>query len=153
MSGNAAKKNVPALEELRALGILRDLDVVLVQSLIRTCADGKEPAAIIRVLLALASRASGDGHVCLNLDRADWTSLLRGSRDEETASLANDMNDLLPFTPADALKALADEKVLIGAGGDHRPFVLENRRLYLRRFWNYEQDVATRLRKIGRAHV
>jgi exodeoxyribonuclease V alpha subunit len=153
MSGNAAKKNVPALEELRAKGILRDLDVVLVQSLIRTCADGKEPAAIIRVLLALASRASGDGHVCLNLDREDWTSLLRGSRDEETASPANDMNDLLPFTPADALKALAGANVLIGAGGDHRPFVLENRRLYLRRFWNYEQDVATRLRKMAAGSV
>jgi exodeoxyribonuclease V alpha subunit len=138
---------IPSLAALREVGILRDLDVHLVESLCRICAAALSPAA--QVLLALASRASGEGHACLDLESPDWLPALDAAPAEAPAQPAQ-----LPggMSAAEARDVLAAAPQLVGDGSaTATPFVLEASRLYLRRFWNYERLVAQRLLERARA--
>ena len=98
----------PCLETLRSLrdlGILRDIDVHLVEAVARTHgvpADA-EPAAWLA--LALASRAVDDGHVCLDLDvaTADWVRDLRADDAADGAAADN-----LPDATAAWCRKLSD---------------------------------------------
>ena len=116
-------KIIHPLDLLRESGVLRDMDVQLVKSLIRTFRAQPTPKA--QEILALACRASGDGHVCLNLGEIPHRSL------------------------AEALAELNACPALVGNGSGPQPFVLEKSRLYLRRFWNFEKQVAQRLQVLS----
>jgi exodeoxyribonuclease V alpha subunit len=138
---------LPSLAALRKADVLRDLDVHLVESLCRICAAALSPAA--QVLLALASRASGEGHACLDLESPDWLPALDAAPAEAPAQPAQ-----LPggMSAAEARDVLAAAPQLVGDGSaTATPFVLEASRLYLRRFWNYERLVAQRLLERARA--
>ena len=134
--------------QLYRAGILRDLDVELVEAVARRCG-GNPPAEAAWVAAALASRAVGAGHVCLDLDRLTPQGLRSLSPDPEAdvAGLTEDVVALCGGLEADATR---------GAPGFWGPpesaalFVFEARRFYLRRYWEYEQGIAGRLRELAR---
>ena len=144
-------------QQLRDANLIRDLDLFLIESLIRTAAAHPgfiEPDPIVQCILTLASRVTGDGHVCLDLGQDAWWQL-QGNVPAEPAedsagpgddtTLANQTLNSLP-SPAIVLPLLENLPGLVSDGSTPTPFVLEETRLYLRRFWNYERLVAEKLR-------
>ena len=96
---------------------------------------------------ALASHQLGRGHVCLDLQATlgDPTFALSLPPDGPQALTAAEP----PQAPADVLAgvnlarwlAALDQPALVGADAGNTPLVLVGTRLYLRRYWQYEQDV------------
>lgn len=117
------------LAELHRGGWLRTLDHALAESLRRLEPDTPDD---VLAALALASRATGEGHSCLPLAQAQaWLGELVGDHD------------------APALPALSDWLPMLRAS----PWVegaqvamLEGDRLFLRRYWNYETLLAFAVR-------
>lgn len=122
---------------------LRPLDVALARFL------GERDAAASAPLLwlgALLSRQLADGHLCLDLTALDtladeqqwpfpWRNLLRRFH-EDTATLASPL-----VADGDGQPATA-------------PLVRDGSRLYLRRYWNHECQVAAAIReRLERAHA
>jgi exodeoxyribonuclease V alpha subunit len=105
------------------------------QALARTlarCWPGATPADL--ALAGLALRAVAQGHTCLDLDHPDALA------DAETDAL-----------PAQALRDAATRAPFIGSADAGLPLVLDaGRRLYLRRYRDYEVRLAIQLRERAR---
>ncbi|WP_329740506.1 exodeoxyribonuclease V subunit alpha [Dyella sp. A6] len=115
-----------SLAEAESSGILRPLDLAFARFLAQI--DAQAPPALL-LYAALASRQLADGHLCLDLqalpslpDRKTWPST---------------WHTLLAEPPV-LSSLLADASGLPAAA----PLVLDGQRLYLRRYWNHECDVA-----------
>jgi exodeoxyribonuclease V alpha subunit len=106
---------------------LRSLDLAFARFIAE-----RDPQAEPRLLLmaALASRLLGDGHPCLDLRALDE---LAAEYEWPTAWL-HLLSDTSPLT----------SPLLADAGGlpANAPLVLDRHRLYLRRYWHYECNVA-----------
>ncbi|PFG10582.1 exodeoxyribonuclease V subunit alpha [Marinobacter sp. LV10MA510-1] len=160
------------LEQLDAwqqAGWIRPLDVRFAQ-LIRDLSDeqGNTPAPLVLLLAALVSHQVGRGHVCVDLATlmADATTTLSLPPEEPTAAssqnkanpsssatapIANSTNTNLGQTrPSDLLAQVSVQECLsalndalaVSDGSHTTPLVLNGTRLYLRRFWRYEQYIA-----------
>lgn len=139
-----AQRMLAVLDDWVERGWLRALDVAFARFLSREV-EGAAPLLILAA--ALASHQLGRGHACLDLrttldDPAFALSLPPDGLPEwaaETPACAP--ADLLAgVTLADWLAAL-DERTLVSPGAGNTPLVLVGTRLYLRRYWQYEQDV------------
>lgn len=129
-----ARAHVPTPEALRALGVLRDVDVHFARTAARLA--GVDDALVL-LGLAVASRAPGAGHVCAELDAPE-----RLVRLEAAASV--------PWPDARAWRdALAASAVVADAreAAAHPacPLVLDGPRLYLARYWAYQQRLLAAL--------
>jgi exodeoxyribonuclease V alpha subunit len=160
------------LEQLDAwqqAGWIRPLDVRFAQ-LVRDLSDeqGKAPAPLVLLLAALVSHQVGRGHVCVDLatliaDTANTLSLppeeptssripskanLRGSAEEPFADPANTdpgqtrPGDLLAQVSVKECLGALNSAIAVSDGSHTTPLVLSGTRLYLRRFWRYEQYIA-----------
>ncbi|WP_266156608.1 exodeoxyribonuclease V subunit alpha [Dyella silvatica] len=120
-------------------GRLRPLDVAFARFL-----GTLDPPADASLLLlgALVSRQVADGHLCLDLsalielaDQHDWPVHWRQS--------------LLTIPSADWQPRLLSSPLISDGNPENSssPLVLEGTRLYLRRYWNHEQFIATTLRQ------
>jgi exodeoxyribonuclease V alpha subunit len=121
---------------------LRPLDVALARFLAER--DTRASSSLLW-LATLLSRQLADGHLCLDLDALDaladeqnwpphWRHLLR--------ALDENRNELT-ITPL-----VADGRAGMPANA---PLVLDGARLYLRRYWNHERQVAAAIReRLGR---
>ncbi|MCG8554512.1 MAG: exodeoxyribonuclease V subunit alpha [Proteobacteria bacterium] len=115
------------LETLRELGLLHVFDVHLARCLGRLAAEASDE---VLLAAALASRRLREGHVCLDLAELEagdqrgpgWPDLERW------------------------LSALRSSP-LVGEPGDHTPLVLQQTRLYLARYWDFEQTVCKAIRQ------
>ena len=87
---------------------------------------------------ALASRVVDQGDVCLDLDQAAGQLLLRPELDRNAV-----------FAPElGAWRRALQRSRVVGAPGELKPLVLDGRdRLYLYRYWNYENLLAAELRQ------
>ena len=122
-----------SLEWLRARGVLSDLDWHFARAVGRIGGD-QRPAVLLAA--ALASRAVGRGHVCLDLPR-----LIDG------APLIDEAGDIVDcaWPPLDDWTAALRGSPLIRPGtvGMQTPLVLDQAdRLYLRRYWAHQCGVA-----------
>ncbi len=121
-----------ALPVLHGLGMLTDLDWYFARFMERL-AGGASPE--LALAAALASHATGQGDICVNLRQ--WA--------QRWKIMATKMETPPLFTlpPAsewlDALRA----RSVVGQPGERQPLVLDRRgRLYLYRYWEYEQRLA-----------
>jgi exodeoxyribonuclease V alpha subunit len=120
------------LGALRDAGCLTDLDVHLADVLARV-GHADEPSVLWAA--ALVSHRTGDGHVCADLAEVAGRPLLEGAVDAPVAP------DLATWTAA--LRATS----VVGDPDGDTPLVLDGAgRLYLRRYWRYEQELAADLR-------
>ena len=140
------------MERWTSHGWLRSLDQALVLFLHEL-----DPQASPLVLLAaaLASHQLGRGHVCLDLEATLADSrfvlslppdaALQGDGAQEATPLPLPSELLANLTLTQWEAALLASK-LVASGGQPAaggtPLVLQGKRLYLRRYWQYEQDVA-----------
>jgi exodeoxyribonuclease V alpha subunit len=125
------------LDRLRERGVLSDLDWHFAHAVGRI---GGDERPLVRLAAALASRAVGQGHVCLDLLR-----LLDGP------ALADDTG--LPVECAwptlDEWQATLDASPLVARAESARvtPLVLDPAgRLYLRRYWEHQTRLAAAIR-------
>ncbi|MEG0922742.1 MAG: exodeoxyribonuclease V subunit alpha [Comamonas sp.] len=140
------------MERWTSHGWLRSLDQALVLFLHEL-----DPAASPLVLLAaaLASHQLGRGHVCLDLDASLVDSrfvlslppdaVLQGDGAVEATPLPLPSELLANLTLPQWEAALLASSLVAGGGKATQggtPLVLQGKRLYLRRYWQYEQDVA-----------
>ncbi|WP_266167868.1 exodeoxyribonuclease V subunit alpha [Dyella subtropica] len=112
-------------------GRLRALDIAFARFLAEQdrCAD-----ATWLLLAALLSRQLADGHLCLDL--AMWQTLA-----EEQAWPSHWREAVAQTLEAN------DPPSWIGTGEGATPLVLDDTRLYLRRYWNHERQVAQAIRE------
>ncbi len=136
-----------------ARGWLRDLDRALASFFAREASDAPP---LLLLAAALASHQLGRGHVCLDLsatlDSPDFALSLPPEGDDlvEPPPLPSDVLDTLTLKQWQA--ALA-HPTLVGEGSGNTPLVradtAHTTRLYLRRYWQYEQtlhqEIAARL--------
>ena len=116
------------LDVLRAAGHLSDLDVHLADLMARLAGDDGPD---LLYAAALASHRTGEGHVCADLAAVAGGPLVAGAADAPgTPSLA---------AWTDALR----RTTVVGGPADDAPLVLDGAgRLYLRRYWAYERELA-----------
>lgn len=158
------------LDEWAELGWLRALDVSLTRFLAREAIWSGEPASPILLLaIALTSHQLGRGHVCLDLEMMtadDPDALLslppENAEAPETARLPSEL--LRGLTRGNWSRAL-DHRLLVAHGEivnpditknpatddplmlESTPLVRNGLRLYLRRYWRYEQSIARDIRQ------
>lgn len=136
------------------VGWLRALDRSLALFLQDMQADA-EPLVLLAA--ALASHQLGHGHVCLDLAETLGAPDLSLSLPPEGQQAGEDVrlpSELLrPVTARHWCQVLAASPLVEQVGGDaaaalgERPLVLHGQRLYLRRYWNYERQVAAALQQ------
>ncbi|MEW8625663.1 MAG: exodeoxyribonuclease V subunit alpha [Candidatus Thiodiazotropha sp.] len=119
------------LKRLREHNLLEDLDCHMARFLMQE-ADQLSPQ--LALAIALTCRATDEGHVCLDLQQHAGRALLPGI----------DKNVKTP--PADAWRTALLSSGVVGRPGERQPLVLDERnRLYLHRYWDYEQRLAEAL--------
>ena len=138
------------LQQWVEVGWLRALDRALVVFLLDSQPDTHP---LVLLAAALTSHQLGHGHVCLDLAATLDSPDLSLSLPPEGQQAGRDVllpSDLLQGVEADhwcrqlAASPLVDAQA---AEQGERPLVLQGRRLYLRRYWRYERQVASILRQ------
>ncbi|PXW48381.1 DNA helicase/exodeoxyribonuclease V alpha subunit [Erwinia sp. AG740] len=133
---------VQLLDQWVDCGWLRELDRALVRFLHQEC---PEASPLLLLGAALVSYQLGRGHVCLDLAAtlADSSFSLalppEGDR-SDNRKIARPAQALAGVTLSAWLTALQQPQ-LVASGEGVTPLVLVGSRLYLRRYWQYEQDV------------
>lgn len=112
------------IEKLQEQGF-SGLDIRFACFLGRLSGDGS-PELLLAA--ALASNARGRGHICFDLSADAIPEDYEGA-----ATPAHDSAGLIP--------ALAKSPA-VGRPGDYRPLILDGTRLYLYRYWEYEDNLA-----------
>ena len=118
------------VETFREAGVLGPLDVHFASAVGRLGA-GADP--LVRLGLAMASRAPNEGHVCAELSTLRDTIRLEGEEGRPPPDL--------PWPEvADWCRALGQSAAVRTPGsGDRTPLVLDDDRLYLDRYWRHQQ--------------
>ncbi|WP_372964984.1 exodeoxyribonuclease V subunit alpha [Marinobacter sp.] len=143
------------LEQWQHAEWIRPLDISFAR-LIRDLSEeqGEQLHPLVLLLAALTSHQVGRGHVCIDLanllDDADNTLSLPPEEPKRETLSPSEIMELNQLKPADLLAriTLADcQSALSGSlavsdGSRLSPLILVERRLYLRRFWRYEQRIA-----------
>ena len=106
---------------------LRAVDVALAE----WCERHGGSAAVV-LAMALVSRALGEGHTCLLLDEAFEPAVPGEKR----------------YCDRDELIQALEQSPLCGKAGERLPLILDNGRLYQHRYWQYEMQLADRLRAL-----
>ncbi len=103
----------------------------------------KSPSAELALAAALVCRATAEGHICLNIRQLAGQPL---SSQDELAQLQ---------APAlDVWRELLLKSGVVGSPGDYQPLILDRAdRLYLHRYWDYEQRLAKNLLLRAHQHI
>ncbi|MEX2550690.1 MAG: exodeoxyribonuclease V subunit alpha [Nitriliruptoraceae bacterium] len=154
MTGEAAAlpegpASVPELEVFVAAGVLMAADVRLAQRLGRI---GGDDGPDVLLAVALALRGPRHGHVCVELDdiaghlAIEPTSAIGAVVDAGVGPADDTGISSLPWPSPERWQRRLAESPLVRAGGPgETPLVLEAGRLYLDRYWEYEQQLASEL--------
>lgn len=133
------------LDAFVTAGVLHPDEARLAHRLARIGGDGRSE---VLLATALALRAPRAGHVCVELDNvalhiaADPRAAGAGVHDGQAAAEVAG----LPWPDPDAWHQLLGDSPAVRRGGPgSTPLVLEHRRIYLDRYWTYEQQLAASL--------
>lgn len=133
-------------------GWLRTLDAAFARFL---WTEARDVPPLLLLAAALASHQLGRGHVCLDLqatlhDPAFALSLPPDGPQPVTAEPPPSPAELLAGVTPEAWRAALDVPGVVDANGQEggdTPLVMADARLYLRRYWQYEQDVRAGIEK------
>ncbi|TGN39230.1 exodeoxyribonuclease V subunit alpha [Marinobacter confluentis] len=136
------------------LGWLRALDHAFAEFVCTISAENNDaPTGQLAVLAAMVSHQVGRGHVCLDLSHlcadAEATLVMPPEGAAKLAEAPDSLwrpADLFQNTTADQLIESIRNSNAVSDGSHSTPLVLEGTRLYLRRFWRYEQAIAAGIR-------
>lgn len=139
------------LQQWQQAGWLRPLDVGFARLIAELAQEqGLEAEPVVMLLAALVSHQVGRGHVCMDL--AELLQHSQAALDLPPQEGAAEVESLL--CPAELLAKVSlshcletlQASPLVSDGGAVTPLVLQQRRLYLRRLWRYEQHIARAIR-------
>ncbi|MBW9262711.1 MAG: exodeoxyribonuclease V subunit alpha [Candidatus Thiodiazotropha sp. (ex. Lucinisca nassula)] len=126
------------LKRLRDNNLLADLDTHMAMFLLQ---QADQPSLPLALAIALTCRATDEGHVCLDLSQHAERALLPG------------IDPTVRTPPLDEWRTLLLNSGVVGSPGSREPLVLDDReRLYLHRYWDYEQRLASALLQRVHAH-
>ncbi|MDX3773691.1 exodeoxyribonuclease V subunit alpha [Chromatiaceae bacterium AAb-1] len=130
------------LRLLRELDILRPVDLAFINFLQKN--SQSELPELLLVASALTSLQLGKGHICLDLQQlaADPLSVIADEQLNQPAEKIPFIAAFKQLTIAGWTAALAEFPGIIGNGQGNSPLVLNGARLYLRRYWQYEQQIS-----------
>jgi exodeoxyribonuclease V alpha subunit len=98
----------------------------------------KHESPDIYLAAALVSRSTGNGDGCLDLAAVTQKPIIFGQNGE---------NKLRPPKLSEWIKTLKQSRA-VGKPGDNRPLILDDKnRLYLYRYWDYEQRLSTAIKE------
>ncbi|MCU7844941.1 MAG: exodeoxyribonuclease V subunit alpha [Candidatus Thiodiazotropha sp. (ex Monitilora ramsayi)] len=127
------------LRQLRGLQLISDLDLHFALFILESA---QRPTESLALAAALTCRATGEGHVCLALPTQ------AGQRLFESSPMAIDTPSMTVWR--DALM----ESGVVGSAGEYQPLILDSAdRLYLHRYWDYEQRLGQAIRQKADAMV
>lgn len=139
------------LQQWRAAGWLRPLDLAFAGVILRLCEEqGDPPSPLLLLLSALVSHQVGRGHVCLDLEslcrQPEATlALPPGNHEPDQLSVPAPASVLGNLTPEACRQALMPSAA-VSTGSRVTPLVLCDGRLYLYRLWQYECTIAAGIR-------
>ncbi|MCK5718284.1 MAG: exodeoxyribonuclease V subunit alpha [Thiomargarita sp.] len=119
------------IEYLRDLGVFSDLDIYFAKLMERLSACHHE-----HLLLgaALASHFTTEGSSCVDLDKLAHQSYPLHAV------------NTIPCPSLSQWLKILHKTTVVGQPGDYTPLILDNHRLYLYRYWNYEQQLSAQIR-------
>ncbi|MBT3054607.1 MAG: exodeoxyribonuclease V subunit alpha [Candidatus Thiodiazotropha sp. (ex Codakia orbicularis)] len=125
------------LRSLNRQNLLNDLDLHLAEYLM---AEADTPSPSLALAIALTSRATSDGHVCLDLGEVAGRALF-------------DEAEMVVQAPGlEEWRVELRHSGIIGGPGDWQPLILDGRnRLYLHRYWAYERRLGDALLQRARS--
>ena len=112
--------------------------------------DRKELNGLLFILsLMLSNSVSMDRHTCLDLNniellRIKLKDLLTSANPKDPDKEIN-----LPAIPDDIIEIITKCNV-VGKPSEYQPIILDSRRLYLQKYWHYEQKIAKRIVSFSR---
>ena len=114
-------------------GVFSALDIHFARLMARL--SGKEDEDVF-LAASLVSRATGEGHVCLDLSTVAGRPLITDESGTEDF-----------FSPTlEVWRKKLDSSNVVGRPGDYRPLILDDRsHLYLYRYWDYENILAHKI--------
>ncbi|MCP4601905.1 MAG: exodeoxyribonuclease V subunit alpha [Proteobacteria bacterium] len=121
---------IPAIEILHEKGYLAGLDIHFARTVGALIGENRP---LVLLGAAAASRFTGNGHVCAPIERIAGTPIqtLQGEPLKEFC-----WPEQVPWLTA------LEQSPMIGDGSFPTPLVLNRGRLYLTRYWRYEQSLA-----------
>ncbi len=124
---------------LKQQPMLRPLDLAFADFLQVNCSS-PVPDLVLSAA-ALTSLQLGRGHICLDLQQLAATPaiILQGEYYDESSRL---LLETLTTIPVNRWLAELQYPEAIGSGAGVTPLVLQGNRLYLRRYWQYEQQIS-----------
>jgi exodeoxyribonuclease V alpha subunit len=147
---NALASLFEHVDRLAESGQLRRLSTAFARFIVALDAEadvgaGTVPGAPLALACVLLSELEGRGHSCLVLDDlVTDPCLLMGWTEQEWGALANAAGQLPPDCASwQALLAKSSSVWQVGAFDRHQPLVQDGMRLYLRRYWRHERQVAS----------
>lgn len=127
------------IERWAELGWLRPLDAAFAGFLWREQPDA---SGLLLLAAALASHQLGRGHACLDLEATLGDPDFALSLPPDGAPVESDTpRALLSGLDVAGWRAALEHPQLVGSGEGDTPLVLTGNRLYLRRYWRFEQAV------------
>jgi exodeoxyribonuclease V alpha subunit len=140
------------LRTLRGLGVLDAAEVHVADAICRLVGEDRGE---VRLAVALTVRAPRLGHVCLDLDRLAEHGL--DVDDDPVVEVPlpapRAWRDALAASPAVRVADAAPGPVVAPGTVGTAPLVLDAGRLYLDRYWRYEDRLASRLRRLAAGTV
>jgi len=119
------------ITQLYQSGYLSDIDLHFAKFI---ASFEKLPDPDIYLAAALVSRSTGNGDGCLDLTAVAQKTIVFGQ---------NAKNEIKPPELSQWIETLKQSRT-VGIPGDVRPLILDNKnRLYLYRYWDYEQRLST----------
>ncbi|MCW8331304.1 exodeoxyribonuclease V subunit alpha [Photobacterium sp. SDRW27] len=128
------------LQDLTKQGVLRQLDYQFAKFVAQRSPDPH--SSLVALVAALVSHELGKGHVCLMLNKITAHSLF-GLPSRVAAALLEGLPE--PELWAAELKELPVVSDIANCEQQATPLVLDGGRLYLHRYWHFEQLVASKL--------
>lgn len=134
-------------------GLLRPIDLHFAMTVARLTGTTDER---VHLAVALASRTPGAGHICTDLESLS-DQLRQSVREQkekvgEEAAIALTVGNAQAPSVTDSTWPASEEwraalvaapRVVSDGGSERRPLVLDGSRLYLDRYWRYEQRLVT----------
>ena len=114
--------------------ILSPLDIQFAKFLLML--SGRESPELF-LAAALASKLTGEGHICLDLSFFEGKPLHKIENENESV--------ICPKLPA--WRRILETSPVVGMPGEYKPLILDKKsRLYLFRYWDYEKRLAERIK-------
>jgi len=130
------------LQQLQQHGILSALDVQFARFLTHLAENVSQTHPHVTLTAALTSYFTTQGHVCIDLTRLAEQPFPLETEAEDSSLLCPPLAAWLNTLQCSPLVTLADKAVQYPA-----PLVLHEQRVYLYRYWQYEQQLAANIQQ------